>query len=276
MRFIALTFTVVALLPTVSHAQWRLFGGRSQVGSACPGGVCPTSAAPQSNYRSVGVGAVLAAPVKAIDNRAGHWSYPGTIDSHLESTHGVATAGMTRQQKLDLHDSLHEGGAQARYPAVANSVGYGSSGVRVGGGSSGNFGVGTILPDGAVVTSVGVTVAKTGCGCGCPNCTCGGASEATEMRAVGAIGDRRSNRIKFRNELIEAAQQAKDAGSISQLELQLLTKKVHRNPFALQVLHEAVYDSAVADGMQSVGERDWIALIEKLIPLIIKLIDLFS
>lgn len=41
-------------------------------------------------------------------NRA-HWTYPGTIENHLASGHGVSTSGMTREQMLNLHDSLHEG-----------------------------------------------------------------------------------------------------------------------------------------------------------------------
>lgn len=271
---------VVALLPTVANAQLfpRLFGGKSttQVGSNCPGGVCPTA---QSSYGYP----VASAAMQPLRSAAGHWSYPGSIDSHLEGTHGVATAGLTRQQKLDLHDSLHEGTAvKARYPSVSSAVGYGSSGSVASGGSNGSLAVGSRLADGSIVTSVGVTVAQVRsggvCDCCCPDCKCNQANAtASEPRAmVGALGDRRSDRIRFRNELIEAAKQSKDAGSITQLELELLTKKVRRNPFALQVLHEAVYDSAVADGMQSVGERDWIAFIERLIPLIIKLIDLFS
>ncbi len=41
--------------------------------------------------------------------RVGHWSYPGEIGNHLAKDHGVSTAGMTREQQLQLHDSLHEG-----------------------------------------------------------------------------------------------------------------------------------------------------------------------
>jgi hypothetical protein len=42
--------------------------------------------------------------------RAGHWSYPGSIDDHLKSQHGVDTSGMTREQMLSTHDALHESG----------------------------------------------------------------------------------------------------------------------------------------------------------------------
>jgi len=39
----------------------------------------------------------------------GHWSYPGSIDYHLQYEHGVSIAGMSHEQKLALHDALHEG-----------------------------------------------------------------------------------------------------------------------------------------------------------------------
>lgn len=58
------------------------------------------------------VAASIVAPVR---NR-NHWTHPGTIDGHLNSDHagqllalGISTDGMTREQMLDLHDSLHEG-----------------------------------------------------------------------------------------------------------------------------------------------------------------------
>ena len=40
---------------------------------------------------------------------AQHWTYPGDLGSHLQSTHGVSTAGLSREQMLNLHDALHEG-----------------------------------------------------------------------------------------------------------------------------------------------------------------------
>lgn len=43
-------------------------------------------------------------------NVSGNWS-PTEIQTrqHLEREHGVQTSGMTHQQMLDLHDSLHDG-----------------------------------------------------------------------------------------------------------------------------------------------------------------------
>jgi hypothetical protein len=40
---------------------------------------------------------------------AHRWTYPGDLNSHLTQTHGVSTAGLSREQMLNLHDSIHEG-----------------------------------------------------------------------------------------------------------------------------------------------------------------------
>lgn len=47
-----------------------------------------------------------------------HWTYPGSINSHLAGTHGVDPSGMTHEQMLSLHDSLHESGQLASSPMV--------------------------------------------------------------------------------------------------------------------------------------------------------------
>lgn len=276
---------VVALLPTVCQAQLfpRLFGGKStaQVGSACPGGVCPTA---QSSYGYP----VASAVIQPLRSAAGHWSYPGSIDSHLESTHGVATAGMSRQQKLDLHDSLHEGTAsKARYPSVSSAVGYGSSGSVVGGGSTGSLVVGSRLSDGSIVTSVGVTVAQVRssgvCDCCCPDCKCSRPAEvpsveSRELRApVGSIENGIGDRVAFRRSLLAAARQAREKGTITTMEF-FLVSAASRNPVALDRMMGAVHEAAIEDGKASVNAVNWDAIakfIETLIPLLIKILPLF-
>lgn len=44
-----------------------------------------------------------------------HWTYPGNLAVHLRQTHGVQTAGLTHQQMLYLHDSLHESTRTRQY-----------------------------------------------------------------------------------------------------------------------------------------------------------------
>jgi hypothetical protein len=172
-----LALLVAGLICQTADAQLLSRWGRAQVSSSCPGGVCPT----QTRYVSPPVATSIQ---NTVGINRGHWSFPGDIDSHLENDHGVSTAGMSRQQKLDLHDSLHEGTAPAvrrasavvvrgTYPTVSSSSGYGSagsrvsygstgskvsygsSGSRVGYGSSGSsFRVGGTDRDGAVITSI--------------------------------------------------------------------------------------------------------------------------
>jgi len=76
------------------NAPWN----RGRVQSNCPGGVCPTGNVTRASQLG---------PV--VQRERGHWSYPGTIQGHLQGTHGVSTAGMSREQMLSLHDALHEG-----------------------------------------------------------------------------------------------------------------------------------------------------------------------
>jgi len=198
MRSLSLVFAVVAILPTSAHAQLfpRLFGGKStQVGSACPGGVCPT-AAPQANFRSVGVGLNLSRSGTSWINRDGL-----SPRQHLEREHGTDTSGMTEAEVLAARDHYHNTyGAghpvkesrsrsigltltrsntqQANYPAVASSTGYGSlgslavhsqaariangfgsAGSRASGyGSAGGLSVGSLDHDGLVIASVSAPI----------------------------------------------------------------------------------------------------------------------
>lgn len=262
----------------------RLFGTKNtgEVSSSCPGGNCPTSSAPAA-FQSAPVANVVQMPFKAVDNARGHWSYPGTIDSHLESTHGVSTAGMSRQEKLNLHDSLHEGTAQnvavsvprANYvaPFVSNYSSYtvqsgggstgglGSTGSQSGG-STGNLWIGKVLSDGSVVTSVGVTQPS--------QASQASSLEVTQLR----IGDRSS----FRKSLLAAGRKARDAGEITSLEFFLLSA-ASRNPATLEKMQAAVHEAAIEEGLATTQAIDWdslITFIEKLIPIIIKLIELFG
>lgn len=72
-------------------------------------------------------------PPAIVDNRPGHWTYPGDINSHLNGNQhaqqlqamGISTAGMTFEQMESLHDSLHEGAvvtAPVQYSAPVSNV----------------------------------------------------------------------------------------------------------------------------------------------------------
>lgn len=79
----------VLTVSTVNAQQW------------CPSGQCPVR--PQQIYDTQ-PGYVC------LPNRA-HWTYPGRIEDHLPSGHGVDPTGMSREEMLNLHDALHEGRA---------------------------------------------------------------------------------------------------------------------------------------------------------------------
>lgn len=84
----------------------------SETVSACPNGRCPTSspALPTAVTRSVVRTQSFSVPQPNIVRSSSHWTYPGDITSHLENDHGQSVAGLSTEQQLDLHDSLHESG----------------------------------------------------------------------------------------------------------------------------------------------------------------------
>lgn len=265
----ALALLAVALIGQNSFAQlfpnapWNRV---NQASSSCPNGQCPNS------------------PLKSTAS-AGHWTYPGTISNHLEGAHGVPTNGMNREQMLDLHDALHEGRAPAMKQAVPVTVqpayvassyavpsspvvvrSGGSSGSATSFGSSGGFAVGQRDSDGYVITSIGSTIS--------PSI----AAPATQPVAQGiaplAIGDR----IAFRRSLLEAARNARKSGEITSIQFFMLSA-ASRNPAVLDKMQQAVHEAAIEEGLATTQAINWdglISFIEKLIPIIIQLIDLFS
>ena len=246
---IALTLAVALMMAQPSFAQLfpnAPWNRSSSASDACPGGVCPI---PNTTAR-------------------GHWTFPGTIESHLGSTHGVDTSGMTRGQMLSTHDALHEGRApsyvKSAYGTAAPPVvrSGGSTGSASYGSSGGGMAVGRRDIDGALITSIGSTVS--------PEIAKVGTSEIQAL----AIGDR----VKFRRSLLEAAKRARQSGEITAMEYFTLSA-ASRNPRVLDKMQAAVHEAAIEDGLATATAIDWdslIEFIEKLIPIIIKLIDLFS
>lgn len=97
---IAVSFVCFGLAAQDSQAQifGRFRGSAKQ--ATCPTGGCPT----------------------VTNSQQGHWSYPGAIESHLESTHGVNSNGMTASQKLNLHDAIHTGKASSASIAATKTI----------------------------------------------------------------------------------------------------------------------------------------------------------
>jgi hypothetical protein len=132
-------------------------------------------------------------------------------------------------------------------------------------GSAGSMAVGSVLPDGAVVMSVGpVAMNSASCNCGCPNCNCNAVNAAPAMGAP-MLGI--SDRVKFRRSLLAAARQAKEEGSITSMEYFLLSAS-SRSPKVLEQLQAAVHEAAVEEGVASVGAIDWDSLVDFITKLI--------
>lgn len=95
----------------LTRARYPSVGGTSSLGSTgTPLVSAGSTGTPVVAYKSsVGPARAVTRTVTAPIARAGHWTYPGEIGNHLASSHGVSSAGMSREQMLDLHDSLHEG-----------------------------------------------------------------------------------------------------------------------------------------------------------------------
>ena len=95
----------------LTRARYPSVGGTSSLGSTgTPLVSAGSTGTPVVAYKSsVGPVRAVTRTVTAPIARAGHWTYPGEIGNHLASSHGVSSAGMSREQMLDLHDSLHEG-----------------------------------------------------------------------------------------------------------------------------------------------------------------------
>ena len=268
-RLLALT---VLLLPSVAQAQLfprlRAFNVQpNKVSSSCPGGICPTGVSAYSvpSYASTA------------NTGGGHWSYPGTITNHLESEHGVSTSGLSRQEQLNLHDSLHEGGspqsgrapqATTYYypspstPLVGSVVNYGSTGSV----SFGSTGSQVVQSYGSTGSSVGSSVV------------------ASDSVTVLRLGDR----AKFKRNLMAAAKVRVQPGvkDPADLEPGMITQDQYdalnfaiKFPGVAQKLEAALHETAIENGLASNQAIDWdklAAFIERMIPIILKLIDLFS
>jgi len=140
---------------------------------------------------------------------------------------------------------------------------------------SAGFVVGQVDPsDGALIVSVGPFVDLA-------------PSMAPSLPVVGEVSIvnsadvsmlRVGNRMAFRKSLLAAGRNARDSGQITGLEFFLLSA-ASRNPATLEKMQAAVHEAAIEEGLATTQAIDWdslIEFIEKLIPIIIKLIELFG
>lgn len=62
---------------------------------------------------------VQSVPVQSVPTQ--HWSYPGDITTHLQTTHGQSVYGMPVERQLQLHDSLHQSNSSGVNRTVTRS-----------------------------------------------------------------------------------------------------------------------------------------------------------
>ncbi len=113
MRTFAILLTL--LLPTVCYGEVSHPGGSYEAW-------LHASDIPPVRMQSVAVVRTPVVRVAVVEPRHGHhWTHPGSIESHLRSGHGLSSseiAGLSHEQKLTLHDNIHEGrGVQYSYAA---------------------------------------------------------------------------------------------------------------------------------------------------------------
>jgi hypothetical protein len=268
---------VLVLMPVVCEAQifrnapWNR--GVQSRSSGCPGGICPTGTPTR------------AATVSRAS--AGHWSYPGTIDSHLQSTHGVSTAGMTREQMLNTHDALHEGRSIQRPVQSAPAVIYQSQPViRVTPQPVYRAPVTTLQPTrapalpsdelfglGAMLEPRSVEL---------PKHVLGQIAEPEEVQPAVESG--------FRSEIVKAIQKARQAGKINARQAVRLRTATLSPAFAAEAQALAVTQMAFSgensehlpmsdEGVVQVDGINWAGLakfLEALVPLLLTLLKAFG
>jgi len=262
-----IVMALVALSLFAGQADAQLFPNafwnRSTTVSSdtCPGDVCPTG---RGVLRpNVNVNVNTASPSLVEQHNFEHngywggpqWTWPGDLQTHLATSHNVAPPAPQYAQ------SSYATAPQTVY--VQRSGGSSGSAVRSGG-SSGSIRTVCVDACGNVITSVGSTVSP---------------QLQLQPQASGgvqqlAIGDR----VAFRRSLLEAARNARKSGEITAVEFFMLSA-ASRNPATLDKMQAAIHEAAIEEGLATAQAIDWNSLIdfiEKLIPIIIKLIDLFG
>ena len=88
----------------------------------------------------------------------------------------------------------------------------------------------------------------------------------------------KSDTVKFKRSLLQAARQARKTGEIS-MGQHLAIIVASQRPATLERMKVAAHELAVEDGMATAASVDWdklIGFLEKLIPLIVQIIGLFG
>lgn len=242
--------------PSDSHGQLfsRLrFSSRTPAFDSnqnCPNGVCPNTSTSGQWYNRDGV----------------------SPREHVENTHGLNTASMSHTDILQAQNDYHNrygSGHPVRQATVATIP-------RI-----------SILSKISSVIRASCSSVSTSCAGSQVNIlstppSCSLQESALSLpqtnyvtEATNAIQGRK---LTFRQALMKAAGNAHRNGDITILQYFAVARS-SLNPTRLAEMQQAVHESAVQEGLATVTAIDWdslIAFIEKLIPIIMKLIDLFG
>lgn len=255
-----LAMAVVAVCLMAGQASAQLFPNapwnkRNSVSSEAGG--CYTDASGNMVCPSAAPAAPVAPPVVV----------PPLAPSYAQSSYATSV-----QQNYVQNSGGCTGSASGYYSSASSAGGYGSAG------SSLQVVGGVVPPRGYVITSVGSTLSPE-IACRCVNCNCVNCN-ASGMQANGSAVESLaiSDRMAFRRALLAAGRQARDSGEITSMEFFALSA-ASRSPRVLERMQAAVHEAAIEEGLATTQAIDWdglIQFIEKLIPIIIKLIELFS
>ena len=171
-----------------------------------------------------------------------------TPRAHVEHTHGMNTEGMSHTDVLQAQNDYH------------NTYG---SGHPVQGFSTINK---------ITTTTTSCAGSKTSCS-GTQNIPTATASIANQAETFAT-----SERRKCIKAVMQAARQARDNGKCTSFDVATLSI-LSRSPASMAKIQAVIHETAIEEGLATATAIDWdalIAFIEKLIPLIIKLIGLFG
>jgi len=93
----------------------------------CPDGKCPvvrTQSSSVQTQQSCPTGTCpISSSVQRTQTRQTHWSFPGNITNHLQTDHGQTISGMSTEDQLRLHDSIHTS-SRSSYSSSYSSSSY--------------------------------------------------------------------------------------------------------------------------------------------------------
>jgi predicted nuclease of predicted toxin-antitoxin system len=237
------------LIAFVSDTQAQLFPRlRATTTQSCPNGVCPN---------------------KGTQTQTQWYNRDGlTPREHVEQVHGLSTAHMSHEDVLrsqnDYHNHYGSGHPAKQSNTILNKI---ASSTYTCSGTKSSCAGSTVLSVQTTPTVVYLETATVS--------TQQVAAQQVEALAnINSLAERR----KCIKAVMQAARQSRDDGKITSFDVATLSI-LSRTPASMAKIQAVIHETAIEEGLATATAIDWDALIsfiEKLIPLIIKLIGLFG